>query len=226
MISIYEITLRLLLGAFIGGIIGFEREMHGRAAGFRTQIIVCLAAVLIMVISENYYFYLKDFDPNLRIDPARIAAGALIGIGFLGSGVIIKDGFAIRGLTTAATIWIVSAIGLAIGAGLYIEGLITTAITIIVLVSLRVVERKINIVMFRTITISTVGAAIDNVEERIAAILKGHGLHVRSVDYEKQGPTGEYLYIFHVLTNRNEDTRKIFKELNSIDFINTIRIRG
>jgi putative Mg2+ transporter-C (MgtC) family protein len=115
MISLQETILRLLLGAIIGGIIGFEREIHGRAAGFRTQLIVCVAAVLIMIVSENYYFYLQTFDPTIRIDPARISAGALIGIGFLGAGVIVKSGFAIRGLTTAASIWIVSTIGLAIG---------------------------------------------------------------------------------------------------------------
>jgi putative Mg2+ transporter-C (MgtC) family protein len=112
MIPIQEILIRLLLGAVIGGIIGFEREIHGRSAGFRTQLLVCVAAVLIMVVSENYYFHIHNLDDTLRIDPARISAGALIGIGFLGAGVIIKSGFAIRGLTTAASIWIVSAIGL------------------------------------------------------------------------------------------------------------------
>ncbi|MDO8281420.1 MAG: MgtC/SapB family protein [Thermodesulfovibrionia bacterium] len=226
MISTYEIALRLLLGAFVGGIIGFEREMHGRAAGFRTQLIVCVAAVLIMIVSENYFFHLKDLDPNLRIDPARIAAGALMGIGFLGSGVIIKDGFAIRGLTTAASIWIVSAIGLAIGAGLYVEGLMTTAITILALVVLRAVERKINTVMFRTITVSTGGVEIHDAEEKICSVLKGCGFHVHSVDYEKQGATREYIFTFHILTKRKEDTKKIFQQLNSLEFVNTIRIRG
>jgi putative Mg2+ transporter-C (MgtC) family protein len=93
MIPTTEILLRLLLAAIIGGVIGFEREVHGRAAGFRTQLIVCVAAVLIMVVSENYYFYIRGLDPLIRIDPARIAAGALIGIGFLGAGVIIKSGY-------------------------------------------------------------------------------------------------------------------------------------
>ena len=104
MIPVYEMIIRLLLGALIGGIIGFERELHGRAAGFRTQLLVCVAAVLIMVISENYYFHLHNLDSTLRIDPARISAGALMGIGFLGDGVIIKSGYRVRGLTTAASI--------------------------------------------------------------------------------------------------------------------------
>ncbi|HDK16428.1 MAG TPA: hypothetical protein ENG75_00610, partial [Nitrospirae bacterium] len=137
MIPAQEIVLRLVLGALIGGIIGFEREVHGRAAGFRTQLIVCVAAVLIMIVSENYYFYIKAIDPTLRIDPARIAAGAIIGIGFLGGGVIIKGGSTVRGITTAASIWIVSAIGLAIGAGLYLAAVATSAITVVALVTLR-----------------------------------------------------------------------------------------
>ena len=109
-----------------------------------------------MIVSENYYFYVQRIDPAIRlqIDPARIAAGALIGIGFLGSGVIVKSGFAIRGLTTAASIWIVSAIGLAIGAGLYLEGIITTGITITALVLLRKVEKNIKTLIYKTITIS------------------------------------------------------------------------
>ena len=113
MIPPHEMVIRLLLGAVLGGVIGFEREVHGQAAGFRTQLLVCVAAVLIMIVSENYYFHLLLENPDLlkqdsafRIDPARIAAGAVIGIGFLGAGAIIKSGFIIRGLTTAASIWI------------------------------------------------------------------------------------------------------------------------
>lgn len=223
MISTYEILLRLLLGAFVGGIIGFERELHGRAAGFRTQLIVCVAAVLIMIVSENYFYYMKDMDPTLRIDPARIAAGALIGIGFLGAGVIVKSGFAIRGLTTAASIWIVSAIGLAIGAGLYIEGLITTAITIIALVTLRAVEGKVNKLVFRTIIIST--EKISDVEENVSSLLKDCGFHIHSIDYER-GLTGEYRFIFHIYTKRSKDAKKVFKKLDSQDFINSIKISG
>ncbi len=223
MISTDEIVIRLLLGAFVGGIIGFERELHGRGAGFRTQLIVCVAAVLIMITSQNYFFHLKDMDPTLRIDPARLASGALIGIGFLGAGVIVKSGFAIRGLTTAASIWIVSAIGLAIGSGLYLEAIITTGITIIALVILRTVEKMVNKLVFRTVIVSS---DVDNgTEEDVSAILKDCGFHIHSIDYEK-GLTGEYRYIFHTNTKRKEDTKNVFKKLNSLDDINSVKISG
>ncbi|MBI4844775.1 MAG: MgtC/SapB family protein [Nitrospirae bacterium] len=221
MITNYEIILRLLLGAFVGGVIGFEREMHGRAAGFRTQLIVCVAAVLIMIVSENYFFHMKA-DPALRIDPARIASGALIGIGFLGAGVIVKSGFGIRGLTTAASIWIVSAIGLAIGSGLYIEALTTTAITIIALVFLRMVERKISAGVFRSVTVSTLNNM--DMENRARSLLESHGFRILSVDYEKHGGTGEYIYTFNILKKRSEEIGKFFQELNSLEGVNSIKI--
>ncbi|MBI4710162.1 MAG: MgtC/SapB family protein [Nitrospirae bacterium] len=184
---------RLVLAALIGGIIGFEREVHGRAAGFRTQLIVCVAAVLIMIVSENYYYHLKYLDPTLRIDPARISAGALIGIGFLGAGVIVKSGFAIRGLTTAASLWMVSAIGLAIGAGLYLEGIASAAITIIALVFLRWLERHMKILRFKTITIST--DMIGNAEGAVRSILSDFKVHIHSVDYHQDKIKGELVKI-------------------------------
>ncbi|MBI4847013.1 MAG: MgtC/SapB family protein [Nitrospirae bacterium] len=224
MISAYEVIVRLILGAVIGGVIGFEREVHGRAAGFRTQLIVCLASVLIMVVSENYYFHIQSLDPTLRIDPARISAGALIGIGFLGAGVIVKSGFAIRGLTTAASIWIVSAIGLAIGGGLYFEGIATSIITIIALIALRAVERKIKFLRYKVITVSMLITA--NKEEEITSMLSGRGFHIHSIDYEKHKSKGEIIYNFTVSTRNREAVRQLFAELNSMEFINTLKISG
>lgn len=224
MIPVHEIVIRLLLGALIGGVIGFERELHGRAAGFRTQLIVCLAAVLIMVISENYYFHIHKLDSTLRIDPARISAGALMGIGFLGAGVIIKSGSRIRGLTTAASIWIVSAIGLAIGGGLYLEGILTFTITIIVLVVLRIVERKIEFVRYKAITVSTPLNAED-AEETIRSALSSCGFTIHSVDFEKNRLQDENIFNFTVSTRNNDATKQAFMKLGSLESVNIIRIK-
>ena len=224
MIPDHEILIRLVLGALIGGIVGFEREIHGRAAGFRTQLIVCVAAVLIMVTSENYYFHLHTLDASLRIDPARISAGALIGIGFLGSGVIVKSGYAVRGLTTAASIWIVSAIGLAIGGGLYFEGLVTTAITIIALMVLRIIERRIKTLRFKRITISAPDDT--DAEEKIISALSNFNFHIHSTNYEKTRASGEITYHFTGSTRDKQTIGRLFHELSSLDFINTIKISG
>jgi len=224
MIPAQEIVLRLALGAVVGGIIGFERELHGRAAGFRTQLIVCVAAVLIMIVSENYYYYLHNIDSTLRIDPARISAGALIGIGFLGSGVIIKSGYAVRGLTTAASIWIVSAIGLAIGGGLYFEGLLTAAITILALIVLRSIEKNIKNLRYKSLIIST--PAFENVEEQITSLIEEYGFHIHSINYEKSTSPNEITYHFTISTRQREAKAHIFHKLNSLDFVNSIKMYG
>src|SRR3990172_10496382 len=137
MISNADIIVRLLLGTLLGGIIGFERQTHGRPAGFRTHLLVCVASVLVMMVSE-YYHYLSLWDPSyVRADPGRIAAGAITGIGFIGAGVIVKMGFNVQGLTTAACLWIVSIIGLSIGSGLYVLGTMGFVITYLALWLLR-----------------------------------------------------------------------------------------
>jgi len=222
MASTEEIILRLILGVIIGGVVGFERESHGRAAGFRTQLIVCVASVLIMIVSENYYFRLKYVDPAFRIDPARIASGALIGIGFLGAGVIIKSGFTIRGLTTAASIWMVSAIGLAIGGGFYLEGITASAITLIALVMLRKVEKNIRTLQFRTIAVVTHIA--EDIEETISSILSDSGVNIHSVDYEKDKTKGELIYSFSISTRNKGVIKDIFLRLGTLESIRAVRI--
>ncbi len=222
MISVQETILRLLLGTIIGGIIGFEREIHGRAAGFRTQLIVCVAAVLIMIVSENYYFSLQYIEPTFQIDPARIAAGALIGIGFLGAGVIIKSGFTVRGLTTAASIWIVSAIGLAIGAGLYFEGIATSVITITALVALREVEKNIKILQYRNVIIST--RIIENAEEIVTSMFSEYKIHIHSVDYEKDQAKEEFIYNFSISTRNKSAIKDMFLKLGALEFVKTVKI--
>ena len=224
MIPVNEIIIRLLLGALIGGIVGFERESHGRAAGFRTQLIVCVASVLIMIVSENYYFKIHTLDPTLRIDPARISAGALIGIGFLGAGVIIKSGFAIRGLTTAASIWIVSAIGLAVGAGLYVEGITTFIITITALMALRKIERKIKVLRYKIITVST--PLSEDRENTITSMLLNNGFHIHTINYERNTAKSELVYSFTVSSRDKNAGRQLFSELGSMDFVNTLKISG
>jgi putative Mg2+ transporter-C (MgtC) family protein len=224
MVSTYEAIIRLLLGAVIGGIIGFEREVHGRAAGFRTQLIVCMASVLIMIVSENYHFYMRELDSSLRIDPARIASGALIGIGFLGGGVIVKSGYAVRGLTTAASIWIVSSIGLAIGAGLYIEGIVTSAVTIIALVILRKAEKHIRTIRYKAITVAT--KIIEDVEERIIPLLSECGIDIHSIDYKKDTAKEELVYVFNVFTKNKTAVKDAFYKIGKLDFIKRVQIDG
>ena len=121
-----EMTLRLLLAAALGALIGYQRERAGKAAGLRTHILICVGAALFTVASIYGFGALGD--------PARVAAGVVAGIGFIGAGAIIRTGEGlVGGLTTAATIWAVAGIGLAAGAGLYIASAVVTALMLIVL---------------------------------------------------------------------------------------------
>jgi len=146
-----HLTIRLVLALVIGGLIGFERERSGSAAGFRTHILVCIGSTLIMLLSM-YGFSAFVNEPNVRMDPARLAAQVISGIGFLGAGTILRTGLSITGLTTAASLWVVAAIGLAIGAGFYYPAVLATWIVIISLWVLsklekRMVKRKSNYIM-------------------------------------------------------------------------------
>jgi putative Mg2+ transporter-C (MgtC) family protein len=130
-----ENLLKLLIAAALGGLIGIERQMGGQYAGFRTQLLVCLGACLFTIASVHVY---KTY--GAYTDPARIAAQIVVGIGFLGAGAILRHGNYIRGLTTAATLWIVSAIGMAVGFGEYMIAGFTACIVLINLIILKNIE--------------------------------------------------------------------------------------
>lgn len=132
------ILIRILVSTFLAALIGIEREVHGCAAGLRTHILVCIGSTLFMLTSIAVA---ADYSHVGVGDPSRIAAGVVTGIGFLGAGAIIRYGASIRGLTTAASIWAVSAIGLATGAGMYEAAFIVTGVVLAVLILSRLEER-------------------------------------------------------------------------------------
>ncbi len=133
-----DITMRLVIATFLGGLIGIEREMHGKEAGFRTYALVCVGAALMMVVSIQMYDIYKG---SAQVDPSRIAAQVVSGIGFLGAGAIIRFPQGIKGLTTAAGIWTAAGIGLACGMGQYHPAVITTILALLILVVFSKVNR-------------------------------------------------------------------------------------
>ena len=133
MLSEGELFLRLVLSCVLGGIIGYERQSRRKSAGLRTNVLVCLGSCLIMVMSVALY---QDVEGKTNADPARLAAQVVSGIGFLGAGAIMKEGLSVTGLTTAACLWVVAGVGLAVGAGYYSGALISTALVFVTLGSL------------------------------------------------------------------------------------------
>ncbi len=126
-----QILIRLLLATVFGGLIGFEREFRGRAAGFRTHILVCLGSTLIMMTSMYMFEIYKGI---ASVDPGRIAAQVITGIGFLGAGTILRSGDNVKGLTTAASLWAIAGIGLATGCGFYFAAFTCTILVMVALV--------------------------------------------------------------------------------------------
>jgi putative Mg2+ transporter-C (MgtC) family protein len=162
-----ELILRILVGTALGGIIGYERDIHGRPAGLRTHALVALASATFMVVSTHLAYYqgykAGDFT---EVDGSRIAASVVSGIGFLAGGAILRTGFSIQGLTTAAGLWLVAAIGLCAGGGMYVESVAATIIGVLALTLLRRFEDKDDrvrrrLLLTRTETAAPTDALID-----------------------------------------------------------------
>ena len=210
-INDYEIALRLFLACLFGGIVGFQRERHGSPAGFRTHILVSLGAALIMTLSM-YGF--SDFT-TVSKDPARLAAQVVSGIGFLGAGTILRDKNSIKGLTTAASLWVVSAIGLAVGAGFYVSSFITTFLVFITL------ERSIELYFFRscqTIKVTTINGTCKLKE--INRILETHKIAAQNITMMLKEEENKTAIEYKIKTPFCRiDTEKIIEDINEIDGI-------
>jgi len=183
-ISYTEMTIRLVLALVLGGLIGLERELGGHSAGFRTHILVCLGSSIIVLLSM-YGFSQFASEPNVRLDPARLAAQVISGIGFLGAGTILRTGLTISGLTTAASLWVVASIGLAVGAGFYYGAAVGTLLVVISLFFLNKVEKvfsrtkKHREILFK---IQRGSAGLD----RIVIEMKSHGIQIDKLMIENE----------------------------------------
>ena len=178
-----EILVHLLVALGAGGLIGFERSYHGRPAGFRTHTLVCVASSALMLITMyQSHWYPEAFSGRVALDPTRMAQGIMTGIGFLGAGVIFKEGLTVRGLTTAASIWITAAIGILAGIGFYFPLIVTTVLTLGTLSVFRWIEAKVPGEFFAHLQLRC--ARDDGMdEEELRRFLQGHGFSVASLTY-------------------------------------------
>jgi putative Mg2+ transporter-C (MgtC) family protein len=205
-------ALRLFLGFVAGGIIGAERESRRQAAGLRTHVLICVGATLLMMLSiyvPQRYFDLKNGDPG------RIAAQVVSGIGFLGAGAILKLGNTIKGLTTAASIWVAAAIGLALGAGLFAPAFIALGIILFALVILDAVEKRIfPAERIKVMCLYFASSSVDT--KKIRKVLAAFGIKIQSVDVI-QAIHKERVEV-HVLGNipTTLDIPLLYKELRAL----------
>src|SRR5215208_942876 len=188
-----DILLHLVGALVAGGAIGMERSFHGRPAGFRTHALVCVASSLLMLLTLYQSEWFPASGDAVRIDPTRMAQGIMTGIGFLGAGVIFKEGTTVRGLTTAASIWITAAIGVLVGSGLYYPAAVGTVLTLGVLAAFRWIENRIPSHRFAQHRIRFGRDAVMP-EPDVRALLARHGFSVYGLTYRlaDDGRTFEY----------------------------------
>lgn len=193
-----EIIIHLFSALFAGGIIGLERSYHARPAGFRTHSLVCLASSLLMTVTFYQSQWLPDLPADtIRADPARMAQGIMTGIGFLGAGVIFKEGLSVRGLTTAASIWITAAIGILMGIGFYFPAIVAIFLTLGVLSVFRIIEAKIPGQSYIHHHISFARHHIMP-ETELLQLLKQYGFFLSNISYHADDEHSfEYRMILH-----------------------------
>jgi putative Mg2+ transporter-C (MgtC) family protein len=208
---LWTTVVPLLMAGLCGGIVGVERESANRPAGLRTHVLVCIGSALVMQVSISMYAMVEQTGVG-NADPGRIAAQVVSGIGFLGAGTIMREGATIRGLTTAASLWVVAGVGLAVGSGLYLESIVATTLVVVTLKSLSYVERRFlprahrTLILNVTDTPGRLGA--------LATVCGRWGANIRSVNM-RQGPVAGTVEItFSVkLSGRSPDTTGLIGEL-------------
>lgn len=212
-------TVRLLLAALAGGLIGLERSHHGRPAGFRTHTLVCVSAALLMVLGVfQWDLVLHAPIETIRVDPTRMAQGIMTGIGFLGAGVIFKERLSVRGLTTAASIWMTASIGVVIGMGLYYAGFLATIITLGVLSLFRWVERVIPSVHYGQLIVRFPRHEIMP-EDDLRALISEHDVNSAKLSYQldREGKIFQYQMTIDAIDTTN--FRKLTETLTSMDSV-------
>lgn len=193
-----DTILRLLLAAILGGSIGLEREIHGRPAGFRTHLLVSLGSCVFTVVSIYFYeFFGKAAGGGMvSIDPSRVAAQVVTGIGFLGAGAIIREKASIRGLTTAACLWVASAIGVACGIGLFALSAVVTATAIVSLLLLKKVEGVLSRDTYSAIKVWSLD--LEGQMAKIEQLVSGFNMRMLNASVERDLEKQEFFIEFEL----------------------------
>ncbi len=189
-----DVALKLFLAALSGGLIGLEREKHGRPAGLRTNLLVAVGSCVMVIVSEAFYTKYGGFDAQsaLRIDPSRVAAQIVTGVGFLGAGVILKEGSSVRGLTTAASLWTVAGLGMAFGMGFYSLGAIATFLVLISLTFLKKLDPIIRKDRFLTLAVTATNR--EGLLEELLTLLSERNLLVTDISSNLDMANNELYY--------------------------------
>ena len=181
-----EMLLRIFAAVVAGALIGYERSYHGRPAGFRTHTLVCAASSLLMLVTVYEAHWVRVAADTVRLDPTRMAQGIMTGIGFLGAGVIIKEGLSVRGLTTAASIWMTAVIGILAGVGFYFPLAVSVVTTVGVLSVFRLIESRMPSQVYYLFEVRFARAGGTS-KDALRELVKKHGFSIANFSYRLDG---------------------------------------
>ncbi len=220
----FEMALRLFAALVVGGLIGLERTYRGRPAGFRTHALVCLSTSLLMLITVYETRWFPDITQGrISLDPTRMAQGIMTGIGFLGAGTIMKEGSSVRGLTTAASLWITAAIGILVGIGFFFPALFATVLTLVTLSLFRWVEDRIPAQFYAHLILRfALHAAMPEPEMR--RMLKEHGFTMHRLSYRLDYDSNYFEYRAIIRSNRADNARRLTDTLGKLEAVKELRI--
>ena len=219
-----DILIHLVVAMVAGGLIGLERSYYGRPAGFRTHTLVCMASSLLMLVT----IYQRDWFTGamietVRVDPTRMAQGIMTGIGFLGAGVIMKEGASIRGLTTAASIWITAAIGILMGVGFYLPAILATVFTLSILSVFRWIESRLPAHYYAQ---HSVRFERDKVmpKSEFDSFLLGYGFTASNLSYRFSDDELFFEYRMVIRTNNQDNLARLAAALRQLPTVRAFRI--
>jgi len=219
-----DYLFRLLLALIVGSLVGMEREYRGRAAGLRTHILVALGSTM-MILASVKLGCVEIPGPGgfmYRVDPTRVAAGLVTGIGFLGAGTIIKTGTVVRGLTTAASIWCVAAIGMGIGFGFYLISFFVTLLLLFTLVVINWMEKGIEKIWYKRV--GTLVAGSSEKALNLAQVFRDNGWRVLDVEIKKVKADSEVWASYDLRLKGREELLNVVRLLDTTDYVRRYEI--
>ncbi len=223
-LDLLDITIRLCAAWAAGSLIGLERTYHGRPAGFRTHALVCTASSLLMLLPAFQGDWLPGLAQDvIRTDPTRMAQGIMTGIGFLGAGVIFKEGLTVRGLTTAASIWMTASLGILYGIGMYFPAVLATLITFIILSVFRWFESRLSGQFYAHHTLSFDRDKVMPEDDVLELLLK-HGFSVANVSYRINDDGSFFEYRTVIRTDDKTNATTLAAELRDMQNVRAFSI--
>ena len=218
-----EMTIRIVVALVAGALIGYERSYRGRPAGFRTHALVCMASSILMLVTVHEEFWVHAPAESIRLDPTRMAQGIMTGIGFLGAGVIMQEGFTVRGLTTAASIWITAAIGILAGIGFYFPMALSVVLTLGVLSAFRWIEARMPTQAYYHFEVRC-SREEDVSEELIRGIVEREGFSVGSVSRRLDAEGQVRRFTMTIASADRAAANRLATTLEDSEFVQEFRI--